>query len=201
MLVNYNITQTTLKILRLYASDYKKSFHMREIARKTSVDVKTIQLQLQRLEKSNVVSSTRKGKNKEFSLKRDVITHYYMVMAECFVTAVFIQKNFLIKKILAELTSYVDGTLVLFGSYANGTFTKQSDIDLFIVGDKKIDTKIVLNLSDMINKDINIKYANKQQFLNNLSNNDPLAKEVVLKHIILKGADNFCQMMWENYVA
>ncbi|MHB8545492.1 MAG: hypothetical protein ACYDAJ_01835 [Nitrosotalea sp.] len=51
MLEEYNINQTTLKILGLYLDDYKKSLHLREISRETKIDVKAIQLQLKKLEK------------------------------------------------------------------------------------------------------------------------------------------------------
>jgi len=57
MLEEYNINQTTLKILGLYRSDYGRSMHLRKIARETKVDVKAVQLQLKRLERLNILSS------------------------------------------------------------------------------------------------------------------------------------------------
>lgn len=200
MLDNYNITQTTLKIIRLYCGDYKKSFHIREIARKTSVDVKSIQIQLQKLEKNNVLSSVLRGKNKEFSLNHNVVTRYYLIMAEYFATIIYLKKHFLIKKMLVEIEPCIDGTIILFGSYAKGSSTKQSDIDLFVIDDKKIDKRFILKISDMIDNDINVKSSTRQQFLNRLYDNDPLVKEVVLNHIVLKDADEFCHMMWRNFV-
>jgi hypothetical protein len=44
MMKGYNINQTTLKILGLYRSDYRRSLHLRQIARETNVDVKAVQL-------------------------------------------------------------------------------------------------------------------------------------------------------------
>jgi predicted transcriptional regulator len=71
MMKKYNINQTTLKMLGLYRSNYDASFHVRAVARETNIDVKAIQLQLKMLEKINVVSSTQKGRNKEYSLNLD----------------------------------------------------------------------------------------------------------------------------------
>lgn len=201
MLNYYNITQTTLRVMGLYANDYKKSLHIREIARKTSVDVKSIQIQLQKLENLNVLSSIRRGKNKEFSLNRDVVTRYYLVMAECFATVVYLKKHFLIKKMLAEMEPHIGGAIILFGSHAKGTSTRQSDIDLFVLSDKKVDRKIVLRASDMINREISVKSSGRQQFQDRLRANDPLAREIVSNHVILRGADEFCQMMWRDYVS
>ena len=98
MLEEYNITQTTLKILGLYANNYKKSLHLRQIARETKVDVKAIHLQLRKLEKINVLSSATRGKNKEYMLNLDnIITKYYLGMAETFASIIYLKKNFLIK--------------------------------------------------------------------------------------------------------
>ena len=198
MLYSSNITQTTLKIIGLYTNDYAKSLHIREIARKISVDVKSVQIQLYKLEKFNVLSSIRRGKNKEFSLNRDMVTRYYLVMAECFATVAYLRKHFLIKKMLAEIEPHVKGTVIMFGSHTKGTSTKQSDIDLFVMGDR-VDRRAILRTSDTINRDIDVQYSTRQQFLGNLRNNDPLAREIVSSHIVLKGVDEFCQIMWSDY--
>lgn len=200
MLDNYNITQTTLKVIGLYANDYKKSLHIREIARKTDVDVKSIQIQLKKLEKINILSSVTRGKNKEFSLNQNIITRYYLIMAECFAVIAYLKRHFLIKKMFSELDSHIDGMVVLFGSYAKEGYTKESDIDLFVIGTQRVDKKIIQKTSDVIGRDINVKYSSREQFLNGLSRGDPLVKEVVLNHIVLKGADKFCQILWRNYV-
>ncbi|MGI0046278.1 MAG: nucleotidyltransferase domain-containing protein [Nitrosotalea sp.] len=202
MLEEYNITQTTLKILNQYDDNYKKSLHLREIARKTKMDVKTIQLQLKKLEKINVLSSAIRGKNKEYVLNLDnVITKYYLIMGEIFSAIVYIQQNFLIKKIMTELESKVDGTLILFGSFAKGGYTKESDVDLFFISKKKIEKNIVHKITNLVGRDINIKSIDETKFLSGLRNKDPLVSEVVSNHIVLKGADKFCDMLWRYYEA
>ena len=96
---------------------------MREIARKTKIDVNTAQHQLKKLETINVLSSTIKGKNKEYVLNlNNVITKYYLIMAETFATIVYLHKNFIIKKILVEIENKIDGPLILFGSFANSMY-------------------------------------------------------------------------------
>ena len=202
MLENYNITQTTLKIIGLYADNYKKSIHLREIARETDVDVKSIQLQLKKLERINVLSSILKGKNKEYTLNlNNIITKYYLIMAEGFTSIIYLKKHFLIKKILDEIGKKVDEPLILFGSFVKGGHTKESDIDIFVISEKKMDKRMVLETSVLVNRDINIKSSNKTQFFNGLKNKDPLVNEVVSNHIILKGIDQFCEIMWRYYVS
>jgi len=117
----YNINQTTLKILGLYSNDYSKPLHVRKIARETKTDVKTIQLQLRRLEKVNVLSSILNGRNREYRLNLgNLIVKQYMVMAETFASISYLSENFLIKKVVDEIGDLIEGVVVLFGSFAKG---------------------------------------------------------------------------------
>lgn len=200
MLDKYNITQTTLKILGLYTNDYKKSLHLREISREIQADVKTTQLQLKKLEKINVISSSIKGRNKEYVLNLgNILTKYYMIMAETFASIIYIKKNFLIKKVISEIEGKIDGTLILFGSFVKGGYTKESDIDLFVISDKKIKKSIVFETAKLIDREINIQSTTGERFLAGLKNKDPLVNEVVSNHIVLKGADKFCDIMWSYH--
>lgn len=200
MLEKTNITQTTLNILHLYNDNYMKSLHLREIARKTKIDVNTAQHQLKKLEEINVLSSTIKGKNKEYVLNlNNLITKYYLIMAETFAAIVYLQKNFIIKKVLIEIENKIDGPLILFGSFAKVTHNKESDIDLFSINEKKIENNMILKTARLIGRDINIKSTTKSKFSSSLKNNDPLTHEVVSNHIVLKGVDEFCDIMWRYY--
>lgn len=200
MLAKYNITQTTLKILSLYTNDYKKSLHLREISRETKADVKTTQLQLKKLEKINIFTSSIKGRNKEYVLNlSNVLTKYYLIMAEIFASIIYIEKNFLIKKVISEIENRIDDPLILFGSFVKGGYTKESDIDLFVISDKKIKRSIVFETANFINREINIHSTNGEKFLTGLKKRDPLINEVVSNHIVLKGADKFCDIMWSYH--
>jgi len=200
MMKKYNINQTTLKILGLYRNDYRRSLHLRQISRETNVDVKAIQLQLKRLEKTNVLASTRKGRNKEYCVDLgNPITEYHMILAEAFTSICYLSRNFLIKKIVSEIKNMIDGIVILFGSFAEERITKESDIDLFILAEKKLDLNVIREIGDLVGREISIKLASQADFLKGLENRDPLIGEVVSKHIVLKGIDNFCDIMWRYY--
>ncbi|MDE1831534.1 MAG: nucleotidyltransferase domain-containing protein [Thaumarchaeota archaeon] len=197
MLEEYNINQTTLKILGLYLDDYKKSLHLREISRETKTDVKAIQLQLKKLEKINVLSSIIRGRNKDYQLNLNNVTaKYYLVMAETFMSIIYLKRHFLIKKIVEEIENKVHDPLILFGSFAKETYTKDSDVDVFLISDKKINTDSIIEATNMVGRKINLKSTSRQQFLEGLRNNDPLVKEIVSNHVVLKGADQFSDIMW-----
>jgi len=203
MMEEYNINQTTLKILGLYRSDYRKSMHLRQIARETKVDVKAIQLQLKRLERVNILSSVRKGRNKEYTVSLgNSITKYYLILAETFASINYLTRNFLVKKIVTEIGDRLGGPTVLFGSFAKREQTKQSDIDLFVMDGKKLESpskNIVREIGDMIGREISVKFGSKREFLKGLEEGDPLVKEVVSNHIVLRGVDDFCDLMWRYY--
>ncbi|HYB06842.1 MAG TPA: nucleotidyltransferase domain-containing protein [Nitrososphaerales archaeon] len=196
------LSRSELKALALFREDYKKSIHVREIARRVGVDPSTILQHLQKLVDLNVLtySLAPKGKNKEYSLNLESLsTKYCMAEAEINTTFNFLQHNYLISKVLSELGNDLDGITLLFGSYAKGTATAKSDIDLFLISGRKVSESLIGEVSRTIGKDINIERATKNRFMESFSSNEPLTREVVGNHIILKGFDGFCDMMWHYF--
>jgi predicted nucleotidyltransferase len=194
------INQTSLKILGLFTTNYKTSRYLREIARETQVDVKAVSIQLNRLEKTNILTSIQKGKNKEYSLNlSNYLTLYYLALAECFVTIEYLDNNFEVKKLVSETTGNLGKTALLFGSFAKGNMTQESDIDILIIGDSKPDLSVFKEMGSLLSREISIKYVSEKQFSDGLTNNDPLIAEVVDNHIILKGIDNLCNVLWRYY--
>jgi len=200
MMEKYNINHTTLRIIGLYARDYRSSFHLREIAGEIGVDVKAVQVQLKRLERINVLSSTFKGRNKEYSLNLDnLITKYYMILAETFVSINHVARDFLIKKIMNEIGDRMDGVIVLFGSFAKGEADAKSDVDLLVLVEKKLETDIFKEVGDLVGRNLSVKVSSSRKFLEGLNNRDPLMMEVASNHVVLKGVDDFCDVMWRYH--
>jgi predicted nucleotidyltransferase len=200
MLEEYNINQTTLKIIALYRDDYRKLLHVREIAREINVDVKAIQLQLRRLEGINILSSSLKGKNKDYQLNlANILTRYYLIMSETFTTLAFLGNTFRIKKLLEELGSNVQGTLVLYGSFVKSLARKDSDIDLFVVKSAPFNKEGVDEAAAIVARQVSVKIAKPKDFLKGIVTKDPLISEIIAHHIILKGVDEFCDILWRHY--
>ena len=200
MSYKYHINQTTLKILSLFRSNYKTAFYLREIARQIQVDAKAVSIQLKRLEEANIITSILKGKNKEYSLKLgNYLSLYYLVLAEAYTTIDYLDRNFDVKKLVSETADNLGKTAILFGSFAKGNMTQESDIDIIIIDDKKPDLRAFKEVGSLLSRQISIKFMTEQQFSNGLILNDPLIMEVVANHIILKGIDNLCNMLWRYY--
>jgi predicted nucleotidyltransferase len=200
MLYKYRINQTTLKTLSLFRSDYKASFHLREIARRTQVDAKAVSVQLNRLEKANILTSTLKGRNKEYSLNLgNYLALYHLVLAETFVTVDYLSRNFEVKKLVSETAGSMGDSAMLFGGFAKGDVTPESDIDILIIDDKKPDLGAFREVGSLLGREVSVKSVSEQQFSNGLASKDPLIWEVVANHIILKGIDNICDLLWRYY--
>jgi predicted nucleotidyltransferase len=200
MMKKYNVNQTTLKILGLYRSNYATVFHVREVARKIRIDVKAVQLQLRMLENVNVVSGTTNGRNKEYRLNLgNYLAKYYMLLAEVFASISFLSENFEVKKLISEIGEPMGSCIVLFGSFAKGEMTQGSDIDLLFIGDGKPDTNAAVEAGRLIGREVNVKSTTEKKFSDGLMNGDPLIREVIANHIILKDIDTICNVMWLYY--
>jgi hypothetical protein len=56
-----------------------------------------------------------------------------------------------------------------------------------------------MEAGSLIGREISVKSSNKKRFLEGLKSNDPLVREAVSNHILLKGIDDFCDIMWRYY--
>ena len=196
----YNINHTTLRILGLFLNNYYKTAHMREISREVNIDVKAVGLQLKRLVQANVLSNSRRGRNKEYRLNLgNLATRSYLLLAEVFATINYLGDNFLIKKLSTEIEDKVQAPIILFGSYARGEATEDSDIDLFIISEKDIDEEAVTEVTRLTGREVNIKTTNNHKFLMGLMDNDPLIKEVISNHVVIKGAEELVEIMWRYH--
>ena len=95
----------------------------------------------------------------------------------------------LFNDLLKELSNNVV-CVVLFGSYAKETFSKESDIDLLILTQKKEDlASIIRKTSSLHNKEINPLIFTLEEFKKRKK--EAVIKEIFDNHIILKGFENF----------
>lgn len=109
-------------------------FTASEIARDRHLNQKSVANLLNRLEDEGVLSSTREGRNKLFSIKRSERAVSLLTMLEHEQRARFFAEHPIIERIAEELAEHLDDLSLIFGSYAKGTQTEASDIDLFVLG-------------------------------------------------------------------
>src|SRR3989338_6280763 len=192
-------TNSKLKILSLYHSNYLAQHHIREMAKLIKKSHVTLLPHLNALEKDKVLIAKIIGKNKVYSLNLgNILTKNYIIISELFESVLYQEQVFLIKKITTEISKLnLSGSLVLFGSYAKKTFKEESDIDLFYLGElKEAEIIKIKAIGKTYGKTINLKIAILQNFENGLRKKDALIVEILKYHIILHNPDNFINALW-----
>ena len=129
-------TANYFRILSLYRADYTTNLHMRAMAKLLDTSHMTLLPHLKYLEELKILQTEIVGKNKQYTLNKDnLLTKYYLFATEELVTIDYLKKTFLIKKLAEHLNNIdIPDPLILFGSYAKGYATEESDIDLFSIG-------------------------------------------------------------------
>jgi predicted nucleotidyltransferase len=121
------ITPTLVTVLELFLSDPMQEYHEREVIRKTRVSKGSANRILRLLSGLGFLSRERKGRMVFYRLNRsEAVVRQFKVLA-----TVYALKE-LIDRVKEECRR-----IVLFGSCAQGTDTKDSDIDLFVLTSTK----------------------------------------------------------------
>lgn len=81
-------------------------------------------------------------------------------------------------------------SIALYGSYANGIFDENSDIDFLVVtpSPKKLYLNPIKELEDKLDKEVNVSIFGLSEWRTLARNEDAFYKSVVANHILLYGA-------------
>ena len=174
-------TSFKFKILALYRSNYNAQYHVRAIAKLLDKSHVTILPYLKDLETEAVLTAKTIGRNKLYLINNEsIIAKKYLILAEVIETITFLKKQFLIKTIVTEIQKQTMNTsIILFGSYAKKTQTKESDIDLFVLGTlTQKERQYIKKIGTTYAKMIAIKQATVKQVAQGLREKDPLLIEI-----------------------
>jgi predicted nucleotidyltransferase len=190
-----------LKIIQ-YLNDNKEGIHIRELSRKVKTGIPNIKRYLDIFEKEKILSKQNKGKLVNYTLNYNEKTFCYLKQIHSY--------NFLNLpiKIQLGLSDFLDELknkpliFLVFGSYAKHNYTKNSDLDIFLVYQniKGLDeiNIVAKNISGLINVKLNVIYVNYSNFKNQfLDKNDHFSNEIRNQIIILIGVEYFYQLLGE----
>lgn len=184
MILNIN----KFRILSEFLGDYDKRIYGRDTAKKLRMNQKTVSNVLNELEKEHILKFAQEGKNKYYYLNRFYnYTKEIIKLIEIQRKINFLEKYKKIKELFSKLEEKTEGILIIFGSYANFNANEKSDLDVFVVG--KI--KDVDDLEGLYDIKINLVKINNGKF----DKNEHIIKEIIKNHIILKGAEDFIELI------
>jgi predicted nucleotidyltransferase len=172
-----NIFEITPEIINILI---QKESHGREIAVKLNVAQSSVQRTLSKLQKEGVIYYKTIGKNKIYKLKKNIITKRYIIDTEFYKLNKLLKKELLLRPIVEKLSKINTDIVLIFGSYSKGTYTKKSDIDIFIETKDKNFKKTAEEINTRINAKIGL-----------INIDDILIKEIIKNHIIIKGAEKY----------
>ncbi len=173
-------SKITIKVLRYFLINLKKKYYINELAKNLEIDPGNLFRKLRELEEEGVLISEKKGNqryyglNKEYRLLKE-IKQYYKIKYGV---------DNLIKEKLKEIEKVKEA--YIFGSYAKGTISEESDIDILLIGDHSpIDAKRkILPLQRSLGREINIIDLSFEDFEKKKKEKDEFIENIFSEKII-----------------
>ena len=181
------------KILKLFYEDKKARFHLREIARKTKLYANSAARFLNQLEKEGLLTSQKDGNLKKYKIKKNeklsnIFNSFDIERLNKLPLARRRAINYFLEK-LNEKPLIV----LLFGSTAKETFRKDSDIDLLLIVNKKIE---VDKSKEYVDAQVGLKINCFQITYNEFLKEMKLKEDKVIQSALNTGYPIFNQMLF-----
>lgn len=159
----------------------KREMHQRELAKELKTSLTRIQSILKELRNINAVDYREVGKNHIYFIKKNLISKSLILNAENYKLIRLLRKHPHLEQIFQQIIKKCSNKMILlFGSYANSTEKKDSDIDIYIeITDNKLKDEL-----QKINDSLSIK-------IGKFNPDDLLIKEIIKNHATIQGGEEF----------
>lgn len=153
--------------------------HSRALAKRLEASSSTVALKLKALVGANVLDFRVEGRNKVYFLKKSREARSYAIMAELYKLNKTLDRYPELRGVVESIQRNEKiGLAILFGSYAKGTATKESDMDVFIeTTDKRLKQE-----AELLNSRLSVKIGEYDR-------SSPLIREIEKNHVMIKGAE------------
>lgn len=191
-----------LKIVNFLSRNIGRSFTINEISRSLGEYYSFVHRTINKLIEDGIIIKNKVGKSHLCSPNlENEKTMALIQLSEIESRDEYYDKNKELKLILEDFVNSVGAksiiSIVLFGSYAKGTATKESDIDILVIHERKFNAdKTTKEIYAKYGKEINAIIMTVDQFKKQKSR--PIVKDIIHNHYILYGAENFVKMVFEK---
>ena len=147
------------KILKLFYDNKKDRFHLRDIARRTKLNENSATRFLKKLENERLLRSEKDGNLKKYNILKNkkLFLLFSFFDVEKFENLPFLRKNAI--NCFFDKLKEKPIIVIVFGSTAKQLHQKSSDIDLFLIVNKRIETK---EAEDYVDAQTGIKISSFQ---------------------------------------
>ncbi len=196
------LTKEELKIVKLFANNLFNSYTILDIMHKIDKNsYNWIFIAVNKLSRMGIIKIEVKGKSNICSLNIDnqLSLAYLSIIEKLKISDKLPLRN--IYELIDSIPfSYF--TFIVAGSYANGNFTKKSDLDIAVIAENKEDSKkifsILKNKGDLMIPQVHPYAFTKEEFLKMLLDREEnYGKEIFRNHIIVFGAENYYLILRE----
>jgi predicted nucleotidyltransferase len=194
---------TKLRIIR-ELDLHKQGTHLRELSRTTSTAMPNLLRFISILEKENVIKKTKDGNLVKIKLKKSERTLSYLKRTNTEAFYSLPKKTQQILQDFMDILKIKPLIIILFGSYAKGTYTSNSDLDLLLIYQSESAEKLSANTAKSIGhlggieiNSIELPYTRFEK--NFLDREHQFSREIRNNIIVLRGAEYYYELIWKYY--
>ena len=192
--------ETKIRIIDVLDKN-KSGVHIRELARLVKTSYNNTVRNIKILENENAIKKEKDANLVKIKLKNNPLTIAYLTRAHT--------ENFLSlpKKVSGSISEFLNELhekpliALLFGSFAKGNHTANSDIDILLVFQKISNQTSIENTAKRVSMKTNTKlspvYVDYESFEKNfLNKNNDFSNEIRQNVIILSGTEHYYRLSW-----
>ncbi len=170
-----------LDIIGLYLGEYTQSFAGREIARRLAVSPQAALAVLNELVQEKILLSSWEGRNRKYRLNKDNLSsQLFLALAETQQALVRLD-NAELKAVLESIISEAESVIV-FGSFAGGQQSEDSDLDLVIINAPHKEK--IRKILHTFPREIQTEFVSWSEFTEAYRKTKALALEIKKKHLL-----------------
>jgi DNA-binding transcriptional ArsR family regulator len=175
--------QVRAEVLRLLFAEAKQELHLRELTRQSGLTLGTVQDELEKLSKADLITNRRDGNRRYY---RANSTHPLFPDLQQLVL-----KTSGLREVLVEALDGVKGVPVafVFGSLAGSAGTAASDVDLMVIGDAglRVLAPRLRKASERLGREINPVTMTAAEFTKGRKNSPFLGDVLKKEKLFVKG--------------
>lgn len=179
------------EVMRLLFADAKQELHLRELTRQSGLTLGTVQDELEKLSRADLVTNRRDGNRRYY--RANSAHPLYPDLQQ------LVLKTSGLREVLVDALRDVKGvsSAFVFGSLAGGTGTAASDVDLMVIGDAglRLLAPRLRKASERLGREINPVTMTAAEFAKGRKNSPFLGDVLKKEKLFVKGdADELARL-------